>query len=46
MLNNFINDKKEEADMDIHKYMTAKMQEVAGTKTEVNVPLDTDNSED
>jgi hypothetical protein len=30
MLNNLINDKHEEASMDLHGYMTAKMQEISG----------------
>lgn len=30
MLNNLIHDKREEADMDLHNYLTAKMKSVAG----------------
>ena len=30
MLNNLINDKHEEAALDLHGYMTAKMQEISG----------------
>jgi hypothetical protein len=30
MLNNFINDKPEEATLDLHNYLTGKMKEVAG----------------
>lgn len=30
MLNNLINDKPEEASMDLHDYLTGKMKEVAG----------------
>ena len=30
MLNNLINDKHEEASLDLHGYMTAKMQEISG----------------
>lgn len=30
MLNNLINDKQEEASLDLHNYLTAKMREVAG----------------
>lgn len=31
MLNNLINDKPEEATLDLHNYLTGKMKEVAGT---------------
>jgi hypothetical protein len=30
MLNNLINDKPEEATLDLHNYLTAKMKDVAG----------------
>ena len=30
MLNNLINDNQEQASMDLHNYLTGKMQEVAG----------------
>lgn len=30
MLNSIINDKPEEASLDLHNYLTAKMREVAG----------------
>ena len=30
MLNNLINDKPEEASLDLHNYLTAKMREVSG----------------
>ena len=30
MLNNLINDRQEEASLDLHSYMTAKMRDVAG----------------
>jgi len=30
MLNNFINDKPEEATLDLHGYLTTKMKDVAG----------------
>ena len=30
MLNNFINDKPEEATLDLHNYLTTKMKDVAG----------------
>jgi hypothetical protein len=35
MLNNFINDKPEEASIDLHNYLTTKMREVAGLGTDV-----------
>lgn len=35
MLNNLINDKHEEASMDLHGYMTAKMQEISGIGQQV-----------
>ena len=34
MLNNLINDKSEEASVDFHNYITAKMKEVAGFSSE------------
>ena len=33
MLNNLINDKHEEASLDLHNYLTAKMRGVAGIAT-------------
>jgi hypothetical protein len=49
MLNNLINDKHEEATLDLHGYMTAKMQEISGIGTgaavadpEVDTALDAD----
>lgn len=30
MVNNLINDKSEQASLDLHNYMTAKMKEVSG----------------
>ena len=33
MLNNLINDKSEEASLDLHNYLTAKMRDVAGIST-------------
>ena len=33
MLNNLINDKQEEASLDLHNYLTTKMKVVAGTGT-------------
>lgn len=30
MVNNLINDKSEQASLDLHSYMTAKMKEVSG----------------
>ena len=32
MLNNLINDKKEEATLDLHNYLTSKMREISGVK--------------
>lgn len=51
MLNNLINDKPEEATLDLHNYLTMKMKEVAGLapapKTAaVEVPVDTDTAVD
>ena len=50
MLNNFIHDRREEADMDFHNYLTDKMKSVSGissTETEetVDVLPDSDNSD-
>ena len=47
MLNNLINDKPEEATLDLHNYLTMKMKEVAGLTpapetAAVEVPVDTD----
>lgn len=46
MLNNLINDRQEEATLDLHSYMTAKMQEVSGLAAPVaddtDIELDTD----
>ena len=45
MLNNLINDKAEEASLDLHNYLTAKMKEVAGISTpSVNTSNDDDES--
>lgn len=50
MLNNLINDRQEEATLDLHSYMTAKMQEVSGlaapVATETDFELDTDEVSD
>jgi hypothetical protein len=35
MLNNLINDKPEEASLDLHNYLTAKMKDVAGIGAQV-----------
>ena len=37
MLNNIINDKSEEASVDLHNYLTVKMREVAGLGAEEQV---------
>ena len=37
MLNNIINDKPEQASLDLHAYLTQKMRDVAGLATEVPV---------
>lgn len=43
MLNNLINDKSEEAGLDFHNYLTAKMREVAGLTTpDTDVSVDTE----
>jgi hypothetical protein len=41
MLNNLINDKPEEAALDLHGYMTVKMQEISGIgKLATSAPTD------
>ena len=40
MLNNLINDKQEEASLDLHNYLTAKMRGVAGIATTDTVDVD------
>ena len=46
MLNNLINDKAEEASLDLHNYLTTKMKEVAGISTaSVNTSNDDDDDE-
>ena len=42
MLNNLINDKHEEASMDLHGYMTAKMQEISGIGQQAVAPVEDD----
>ena len=42
MLNNLINDKHEEASMDLHGYMTAKMQEISGIGQQAVTTIDDD----
>lgn len=42
MLNNLINDKREEADLDLHAYLTTKMKEVSG----ISVPTETETVDD
>lgn len=51
MLNNLIHDKREEADMDLHNYLTAKMKSVSGisgpeTEAAVDVLPDSDDLDD
>jgi hypothetical protein len=50
MLNNLINDRQEEATLDLHSYMTAKMQEVSGlgapAAPEADFELDTEDVSD
>ena len=54
MLNNLINDKHEEATLDLHGYLTAKMQEVSGIGSPApsaeiddnNSSIDDDNAEE
>lgn len=45
MLNNLINDKPEEASMDLHNYLTAKMRDVSGltATTQGNATSDVDD---
>lgn len=42
MLNNLINDKQEEASLDLHNYLTAKMRDVAGISP-ASTSTDTDD---
>lgn len=42
MLNNLINDNQEQASMDLHNYLTAKMQEVSGLGTVKSGSSDTE----
>jgi hypothetical protein len=43
MLNNLINDKPEEASLDLHGYLTAKMKDVSGLTPQVdNTEIDAD----
>lgn len=42
MLNNLINDKQEEASLDLHNYLTTKMREVSGIATASAEVEDTD----
>ena len=37
MLNSIINDKPEQAQVELHSYLSAKMQEVAGLRTDAPV---------
>jgi hypothetical protein len=43
MLNNLINDKPEEASLDLHNYLTTKMRDVSGLAAEVAVGGDDDS---
>lgn len=45
MLNNLINDKQEEASLDLHNYLTAKMRDVAGIST-ASTSTDIDDTDD
>lgn len=40
MLNNIINDKPEQASLDLHTYLTQKMRDVAGLAPAVEVPAE------
>jgi hypothetical protein len=42
MLNNLINDKSEEAQLDLHGYLTSKMKEVSG----IAAPTETETVDD
>jgi len=45
MLNNLINDKPEEATLDFHNYVTAKMKDVAGISAgDEEVPAEVDGA--
>ncbi len=43
MLNNIINDKPEEASLDFHTYITAKMKQVSGLEQQAPEPTRTDD---
>lgn len=46
MLNNMINDKQEQAELDLHGYFTSKMREVAGLAPVVEpAPVEPDNTD-
>lgn len=40
MLNNIINDKPEQASLDLHTYLTQKMRDVAGLTPPVEAPVE------
>lgn len=46
MLNNMINDKKEEASLDFHTYLTAKMRDVTGMTNPDQAPVARDDYAD
>jgi hypothetical protein len=46
MLNNIINDKPEEAAVDMHAYLSDKMKEVMGTAPQVSEPATTTEVDD
>ena len=43
MLNNLINDKQAEAELDLHSYLTDKMKEVSGLTPTVHHDTDLEN---
>lgn len=45
MLNNLINDKREEATLDLHNYLTSKMKGVSGIETSTGAESDVDDFE-
>ena len=46
MLSNFINDKPEQASLDLHAYLASKMKDVAGLTPQAGVVDDFDAADD
>ena len=45
MINNLINDKNEQAQLDLHGYLTTKMKEVSGIHQETSAAADIDDTD-